>query len=105
MPAERIAKYEDWIRVLESRQSELRARRPRYLRLFTAVLLASVLGFVWNPWVGAGTVLTGILVYVFGYYVIAIRLQDYAADLASTRRQLAGLREGAAGSASASGSP
>ena len=100
MPAERIAKYEGWIRELESRQRELQTRRPRYLRLFAAVLLASLLGFAWNPWIGAGSVLTGILVYVFGYYVIAIRLQDYAAELASARGQLAGLQEGRAGSAS-----
>lgn len=95
MPAERIAKYEDWIRELETRQSELRSRRPRYLRAFAAILLASVLGFVWNPWIGAGSILTGILVYVFGYYVIAIRLRDYAADLASTRRELTSLRKSA----------
>jgi hypothetical protein len=89
----KISKYEAWLVELEARDAELARHRPGYLRLFGGTACASVLGFFWNVWVGVGSVLTGILVFVFGYYVLAIRRQDYAREIANARAELRRLRE------------
>jgi hypothetical protein len=92
MEAERLAKYEAWILELEAREKKLAASRPRYARLFVAIPIVSTLGFVWNPWVGVGTLLTGIMCCAFGFYVVAVRADDYVRELRSMRAEVERLR-------------
>jgi hypothetical protein len=89
---ERIAKYEAWARELEARAARLAAHRAGYLRLFAAVFALSFVGFAWSPWIGSATSFSGALVFVFGYYTLAIRRQDYARELAEARAELEKLR-------------
>ena len=96
MSAEQVAKYEAWIRELEARQKTLAASRRRYLGFFVAALVASTLGFVWNAWVGAAGLVTGILFCVFGFYVVLARDGQYTREIEATRRTVTTLRRGGA---------
>jgi uncharacterized membrane protein len=92
-----LAKYEAWILELEQRQRTLAGTRTGYLRFFTGALAASALGFFWNPWVGVGTLLTGIIFCAFGFYVVLRREGDYVRELAEARETTRSLRASAAG--------
>jgi hypothetical protein len=90
-----LAKYEAWIAELERRQTTLAGSRRGYLRFFAASLAVSSLGFVWNPWVGAGTLFTGVLFCAFGFYVVLRREGEYVRELAAVRETARRLRKGA----------
>jgi hypothetical protein len=89
---ERVAKYTAWLSEIETRQRDLEARRPTLQRVFVGALLASLGGFLWSPWIGAGTLFTGVLVCVFGFYTLRVRARDYRVELAHTRATLEDLR-------------
>ncbi len=92
--AAQLAKYEAWIRELEARQTTLAGSRTRYLRFFIGAAIASIVGFAWNPWVGAGTLCTGLLFCLFGFYVVVVRERDYVRELEEARAMARRLREG-----------
>jgi hypothetical protein len=92
VPDERIAKYTAWLSELEARQRDLDARRPRLERIFLGALVASSGGFLWNLWIGAATLFTGVLVFVFGFYTLRVRARDYRSEIAQTRATLEDLR-------------
>jgi hypothetical protein len=90
--AEQVTKYEAWIRELEARQRTLAASRSGYLGFFAAMLVVSTLGFAWNAWVGAATLVTGILFCAFGLYVVLARDGQYTREIEATRRTVTALR-------------
>jgi len=92
---EQIEKYETWIRELEARQKTLAGSRQGYLRFFAGVLVASGAGFVWNPFLGAATLVTGVLFCAFGFYVVLGRERDYRDELVAMRRTAEDLRRAA----------
>jgi hypothetical protein len=93
MDAEKLARYEDAIRELESRQADLQKNRGGYMKLFVGLVVVSFVGFFWNRWAGVGTLVTGVLMWVFGVYVVRIRAGDYELELAELRQTAAELRE------------
>jgi Flp pilus assembly protein TadB len=88
-----LAKYDAWIEELERRQKTLAGNRRGYLRFFAGALVASGVGFVWNTWVGVGTVVTGLLFFAFGVYVVLRREGDYVRELKEARETAERLRE------------
>ncbi len=88
---ELVAKYSAWIVEVEGRARTLERSRPAYQRLFVAVFLLSGAGYFWNAWVGAGSVFSGLLFCVFGFYALAIRARDYRHELAHARATVRGL--------------
>jgi hypothetical protein len=91
----RLAKYDAWVEELERRQKTLAASRPGYLRFFAGSVVVSSLGFLWNPWVGAGTFVTGLLFCAFGFYVVLRREGEYVRELTAVRETAQRLRESA----------
>ena len=89
-----LEKIEGWIVELEARQRTLGASRTSYLRFFVASLVASALGFVWNVWIGAAALFTGVLFCAFGFYVVLQREAEYRRELAQFRETARKLREG-----------
>jgi hypothetical protein len=89
--AERLRKYEAWIVELEARKASLARRAPGLRRAFLATLVLSGAGFLVSPWIGAGTSFTGVLIWVFGGYVLRVRLNEYADELRMAREEVARL--------------
>jgi hypothetical protein len=87
-----LVKYEDWIREIERRQADIGVNRPRYLRFLVGLLFASLLGFIWGAWFGAGTLVVGILMCAFGFYTVLFREGEYEKELVHLRHVAAGLR-------------
>jgi hypothetical protein len=59
MNRERLAKYDEWIKELESRQKNQADKRTLYIRFFTGFV--STLGFAWGTWPGVAAVFTGLM--------------------------------------------
>lgn len=97
MNAERLQKYETWIRELERRETALAHRGPGFRRFFLGALVVSGGGFFVNPWIGVGTVFTGLMIWVFGLYVLRVRQNEYAHELQLARGEVARLRTGSRG--------
>ena len=89
----RLAKYDAWIRELEQRQRTLAGSRLSYLRFFAGAGVVSCVGFAWNPWVGAGSLVTGVLFGAFGFYVVLRREGEYVRELGEARETAGRLRE------------
>ncbi len=90
MSEELDAKYEAWIRELTRRKEDIAKNRTMYVRSFIAFMIFSALGYIWGPWIGAGSVLTGILVCLFGCYTVLFRegeLEEEIARLRETQRE------------------
>ena len=88
----RLARYEAWIAELERRQEDIARKQPGYLRFFVAIPLTSTLGFVFGGRIGAGALLTGILMCAFGCYTLLFRAGEYRRELVSLRRVAGDLR-------------
>jgi hypothetical protein len=93
MKRQKLAKYEAAIRDVEARQADLSRNRAGYMRLFAALAVLSLGGFFWNRWLGVGTLLTGVLIYVFGVYVVRMRARDYRFELEGLRETTEELRD------------
>jgi hypothetical protein len=89
---EKLARYEEAIRELEARQGELEKNRAGYMKMFAALVVVSFAGFFWNVWLGAATFFTGVLMGVFGVYVVRVRAGDYALELEHLRETMEELR-------------
>jgi hypothetical protein len=93
MSAERIEKYEEWIRELEARKGNLASARRLYFRVFIGAIFVSVLGFFKSPWFGVGAILTGIMFCVCGFYMVLVRSDEYDRELRRNREELEKLLE------------
>jgi len=91
--ARQLEKYEGWIAELEARQRELASDRAFYVRLFIGIVPVSALGFLWHRLLGMGTLFTGVLMCVFGFYFLLVRESDYTHHLALLRATAQELRE------------
>ncbi len=89
---EKLAKYEEAIRELEAREADLARSRGGYMKIFTALALVSLAGFFWNVWAGAATLFTGVLMFIFGVYVVRVRAGDYSLELMHLRETAEELR-------------
>jgi hypothetical protein len=93
MSAERIAKYEEWIRELETRKCNLAGARRLYFRIFIGAIFASILGFFKSPWFGVGAIATGIMFCCCGFYMVLVRSDEYDRELRRNRDELEKLLE------------
>ncbi len=93
--AQRLAKYEAWIREIERRQAELGRNRTGYMRGFFLLPPLSLVGFLWGGKIGGGALFTGIIMAAFGIYTVLVREGDYELNLAHLRKHAAALREAA----------
>jgi hypothetical protein len=93
MSREQLVKYETWIREIERRRDDIASKRTGYLRFFVGMLVASNLGFFWGVWFGVGSLLTGILCCLFGFYTVLYREGEYVDEIAWLRNVTDGLRE------------
>jgi hypothetical protein len=89
---EKLALYEARIEEIERRQTNLARGRTGYMRLFVAIPVVSVLGFLFGVWFGAATLATGILMGIFGFYTVSVREGDYERELDGLRSVVDGLR-------------
>lgn len=90
---EKLAKYEGWIRDLEARQKALAGQRSFYLRTFVALAVGSAAGFFVHPWIGAACLFTGVLMCLFGFYVVLVREGEYTRELELARRDAEAMRD------------
>lgn len=88
----KIEAYEAWIATLIERQQDLARQRTFYLRLFVALPFVAGLGFLVHFWIGVAAAFTGVLMCVFGFYVVLGREAEYTREIALTRRAADHLR-------------
>ena len=81
-----IAKYEAWIQKLEHLHADVVRKRPIYFRIFVAMPVVSMLGFIWCVWFGVGALLTGIMMCGFGFYSVNMIEGDFERELEGLRR-------------------
>jgi hypothetical protein len=90
---ERLAKYEERILDIEARREMLAGGRKSYTRFFVGLPIVAGLGFIFGDWFGVGTVFTGLLMSVFGFYTIAVRSGEYDRELEDLESVAEDLRE------------
>jgi hypothetical protein len=88
-----LEKYEAWIKELERRRDDIAKHRPGYIRLFIALPIVSLLGFIGGTWLGVACLLTGVLMFLFGIYTVLFRAGEYEKEIAALERVAKDLRE------------
>ena len=93
MKRQKLVKYEEAIRDIEARSASLSQNRAGYMRMFALFVVLSFAGYFWSKWVGAATLFTGVLMFIFGVYVVRMRARDYRYELEGLRETADALRE------------
>jgi hypothetical protein len=99
---EKLETYDAWLRELERRQEALQKERSFYQRSFLALPFISALGYAVSVWIGAAALFTGLIMCVFGFYVVVGRAREYEREILLTRRAADELRAHVARSSGAS---
>ena len=94
-----LAKYEAWIRALEIRRENSLKVRGKYVRVLTALLIASNIGFYWGVWIGVGCLGSGLLIFGYGVLTVFGLEWDCINEIESMRRGADLLRDVEAGRA------
>jgi hypothetical protein len=94
---DQLAKYEAWTAELEQRRERIIRERSGYIRILTGILIASNVGFFWGWWVGVGTLVTGLLIFGYGWLTVMGLEWDCINEIESMRRGTELLRNVQAG--------
>jgi len=92
MSETQIEKYEAWIRRIEGLREKDARNRSTYFRIFVAIPITFSLGFFWGTWFGVASLLTGLLMCLFGFYSFLTIEGDYERELDGLRRSADELR-------------
>ena len=94
---EQLAKYETWTAEFEQRRTRILRERSGHIRILTIILIASNVGFIWGRWIGAGTLVSGLLIFGYGWLTVKGLEWDCINEIESMRRGTELLRSVQAG--------